>query len=360
MTRIFGLRPAVPAALLALLLTACQSSGPVIQGPVAGPVTPVEVKPELSPRVAAAAEALTKMAAMQERLYKVAAPLLINNAELCKTQARNLLGFTARNRYWYPGDYNEAAKVAFGMGERLQVTGVLAGSGASRAGLKRGDELISASGKMLPTGPSASSSVGAVFGPLVASKATLDMAVERDGKNRQIAIPVTRACGFAVELGNSDNINSYADGNRVMVTRGMLHFTQNDDELAVLLAKGMAHNILNHATLTRSSGTIASIIDNLGNVRPDTSMLIGSGGIKAMSADMDSAADSLSMYLLTRAGYGTDAAAPFWKRLASTYPASVLSGYVANHPATAARLAAIDKTIAEIKAKPGARKNVTP
>ena len=360
MTRQLGLRPAVPAVLIALLLSACQSAGPVIRGPVVVPVTPVETVPEIAPRIAAAAEALTRMAAMQDRLYKVAAPLLINNAELCKSQARNLLGFTARNRYWYPGDYSEAAQVAFGMGERLQVTGVLSGSGAARAGLKRGDELISASGKMLPTGPNASSSAGAVFGPLVATKATLDMAIEREGKNRQLAIPVTRACGFLIELGNSDNINSYADGQRVMITRGMLHFAQNDDELAVLLAKGMAHNILGHATLTRSTSTIGSVIDNLGNVRPDTSMLIGSAGIKAMSADMDIAADNLSLYLLTRAGYRTDAAAPFWKRLASTYPASVLSGYVANHPATAARLAGIARTTAEIKSKQGAKKSLTP
>lgn len=360
MTRIPGLWPAVPALLLALLLSACQSAGPVIQGPVAGPVTPVDETPVISPKVAAAAEALTKMAAMQDRLYKVAAPLLINNAELCKAQARNLLGFTARNRYWYPGEYNEAAHVAFGMGERLQVTGVLAGSGAARAGLKRGDELISASGKTLPTGPSASSSVGAVFGPLVASRANLAMAIERDGKDRQLSIPVTRACGFAIELGNADNINSYADGQRVMVTRGMLHFAQNDEELAVLLAKGMAHNILGHAALTRSTATIGSVIDNLGNVRPDSSMLIGSAGIRAMPADMDLAADNLSLYLLARAGYNVDAAAPFWKRLAANYPATVLNGYVANHPGTPARLAGIEKSVAEIKAKQGAKKTLTP
>ena len=297
---------------------------------------------------------------MQDRLYKVAAPLLINNAELCKTQARNLLGFTARNRYWYPGEYNEAAQVAFGMGERLQVTGVLAGSGAARAGLKRGDELISASGKTLPTGPSASSSVGAVFGPLVASRAILAMVIERDQKERQLSIPITRACGFVIELGNADNINSYADGQRVMVTRGMLHFAQSDEELAVLLAKGMAHNILGHATLTRSNSTIGSVIDNLANVRPDTSMLIGSAGIKAMPAELDIAADNLSLYLLARAGYSVDAAAPFWKRLAANYPATVLNSYVANHPGNAARLAAIDKSVAEIKAKQGAKKTLTP
>lgn len=360
MTRIRGLWPAVPALLLVLLLSACQSTGPVIKGPIAGPVAPVDETPAISPRVAAAAEALTKMAAMQERLYKVAAPLLINNAELCKAQARNLLGFTARNRYWYPGEYNEAAQLAFGMGERLQVTGVLAGSGAARAGLKRGDELISASGKMLPTGPSASSSAGAVFGPLVASRANLAMAIERDGKERQLSIPVTRACGFAIELGNADNINAYADDVRVMVTRGMLHFAQSDDELAVLLAKGIAHNILGHAALTRSSATIGSVIDNLGKVRPDSAMLIGSAGIRPLAADLDVAADNLSLYLLARAGYNVDSAAPFWKRLAANYPATVLNSYVANHPGTAARLAGIDKTVAELKAKQGPKKTLTP
>jgi hypothetical protein len=358
MTRFIGLRPVAPAILAAVLLSACQTP-PVQTGPVE-PVAPVVTTPAVSPRIVAAADALTKLAAMQDRLYRVAAPLLINNASICKAHARNLLGFTARNRYWYPGDYNEAAQVAFGMGERLQVTGVLAGSGAARAGLRRGDNLVSAGGKTLPTGPNASTSAGAVFGPLVAAQATLPMLIERDSANRELSIPVTRACGFLIELGNTDNINSYADGNRVMVTRGMLHFAQSDAEVAVLLAKGMAHNILNHPTLMRSTGTLSSMIDNLALVRPDTSMLVGSGGIKATPSDMDAAADALSLYLLSRAGYSLDVAAPFWKRLAATYPASVLNGYVANHPNTAARLAAIDKATADIKAKQGAKKNLTP
>jgi hypothetical protein len=361
MTRFTGLRPAVPALIAAMLLSACETLPPAVSTtPAVVPETPVEAAPVISPRVAAAAESLTRMAAMQDRLYRVAAPLLINNAELCKGQARNLLGFTARNRYWYPGDYNEASKVAFGMGERLQVTGVLVGSGAARAGLRRGDALISASGKALPTGPNASSSAGAVFGPLVASQATLQMVIERDDKSRQLAIPVTRACGFAIELGNADNINSYADGQRVLVTRGMVGFAQNDEELAVIIAKGIAHNILGHAASTRSTGTIGSMIDNLTNVRPDTSLLIGSAGIRPMSGEMDAAADALSLYLLARGGYGIDAAAPFWRRLERTYPATVLNGYVANHPGTTTRLAQIGTTVAEIKAKQASKKPLQP
>jgi hypothetical protein len=364
MNRFSGLRFVAPALFTGLLLSACETLPPATTAttPTAPttPVAPVPTAPVITPRVAAAAEALTKMAAMQDRLYRVAAPLLINNADLCKGQARNLLGFTARNRYWYPGDYNEGSQVAFDMGERLKVTSVLAGSGAARAGLRRGDELISAGGKQLPTGPNASGSAGAVFGPLVAASATLPMVIERDDKNRQLTIPVTRACGFAIELGNSDNINSYADGSRVMVTRGMLHFAQSDEELAVILAKGMAHNILGHAATTNSTATVGSVITNLASVKPDTSLLIGSAGIRPMSADHDSAADNLSLYLLARGGYNVDAAIPFWKRLDKAYPATVLNGYVANHPATGARMTALAASLTEVKSKLVNKKPLTP
>ena len=361
MKHIDALRPALPALMLALLMSGCSTPRPMQQGPVPpAPQAPVVEAPVLTPRMAAEAEALTKMAVMQDRLYRVAAPLLINNAELCKSQARNLLGFTAKNRYSYPGEYNEAAHIAFGMGERLQVTGVLAGSGAAHAGLRRGDRLLTAGAKPLPSGPNASTLAGAVFGPLVSAHPTLPMGIERDGSNKQLTIPVTRACGFGIELGNADNINSYADGARVMVTRGMLNFVRDDDELAYLLARGMAHNILGHATAQRNASTIGSIIDNLVAVRPDTSMLIGSGGIKAMPQDLDAAADRLAVYLMARASYNVEDAAPFVKRLASTHPATVLNGYVANHPATAFRMAAIEKAVAEVKAKKDGKKPLLP
>jgi hypothetical protein len=300
------------------------------------------------------------MASQQDRLYHVAAPLLINNAEICKSQARNLLGFTAKNRYSFGSDYAEAAHVAFGMDERLQVTNVLAGSGASKAGLKVGDGLVAAGAKPLPTGPHALSGAGAVFGPLVASQANIPLTIERGGSNRQMTIPVTRACAFAVELGNADNVNSYADGTRVLVTRGMMNFAQSDDEVAYVLAAGLAHNLLGHAGATRSSATIGSMIDNLTRVKPDESLLIGSGGIKAMPADLDAAADRFALYMLARAGYDIDGVDDFWKRLTASYPATVLNGYTANHPGITARLATIQKTTSEIKARRSAKKALLP
>jgi membrane-associated protease RseP (regulator of RpoE activity) len=360
MIRIHRLRPAALVVSIALLLTACSTPGPLRAPGAAAPGAPQAQQREFTPQLATAADTLTRMAALQDRLYRVAAPLLIDNAELCKSNARNILGFTAKNRYAYPGEYNEAAHLAFGMDERLQVTGVLAGSGAARAGLRAGDGLVAAGGKPLPTGPNALSAAGAVFGPLIARQAKLPMTVERDGSSRDLSIPVTRACAFAIELGNADNVNAYADGQRLMVTRGMIGFTRNDDELAYVLAKAMAHNMLGHATTQRNSATIGSIIDSLMSVRPDLSMIIGSGGIKAMPADKDVAATRLSLYLLARARYDIDDASAFWKRLASNQPATVLNGYMANHPASAARVAAVDSAVAEIKAKRSAKRPLLP
>lgn len=354
------LRQAALGTSFAALLSACATQGPMQPGQPGpqGPAGPAA--PQITPEMAAAAETLTRMATLQDRLYKVAAPLLIDNAELCTRHARNLLGFTAKNRYTYPGSYNEAAHLVLGMGERLQVTNVLVGSGAAKAGLRQGDELVAAGGTPLPTGPNALSQAGAVFGPIVTKQASLPLTIARRGAERDLTVPVTRACAFAIELGNADNVNAYADGARIMVTRGMMGFTQNDDELAYVVAHTMAHNMLGHAASQRNAATIGSVIDNLVSIAPDTSMLIGSSGIKAMPAGLDTQADRLAVYLLARAGYRVDGVSAFWKRFSATYPATVLNGHTANHPALAQRTAAIDKAVAEVKAKQAGKKPLTP
>lgn len=357
-------RTRAPKLLLPLALTltlaACSTPRVVDYHQAPAPATPAAAETAPTPHQLAAEETLVKMVALQDRLYKVAAPLLINNADLCKNQARNLLGFTAQNKYSYPGEFAEAAHAALNYGERLEVSSVLAGSGAARAGLRKGDGLVAAEGKPLPSGPNAETEAGGIFGPLVASRATLNMTIARDGGNRAIPVPVTRACAFRVNLGNADNVNAYADGQHILVTRGMINFAQSDEAIAYVVARAMAHNILGHAASQHATATLGSMVDNLNSVRPDLSLLIGSGGIRPMPADLDAAADSLALYLLARAGYDIDNAGRFWQKLAAQYPATVLNGYTANHPATAARLAAIGKTASEIHAKQAAKKPLVP
>ncbi|UGQ45272.1 M48 family metallopeptidase [Massilia endophytica] len=353
-------RNAWAAIAAALLLSACATTAPPPAPPSEPVAPPPPSEPVVTARQAAARETLRTMVNLQDRLYRVAAPILINNAELCRTQARNLLGFTAKNRWSYPGEYNDASAAVLGYDDVLQVSGILPGSGAARAGLRKGDDLVAADGKNLPTGRDAESKAAAVFGPLVSSRASLSMTIARNGNRQTLNVPVTRACAIRVDLGNSDNINSYADGSRVLVTRGMINFAQSDENLAYVLAKDIAHNVLGHSVTMRNNAAIGSIIDNLASVNPDLNMLIGTAGMKAYPLDMEIAADNLALYMLARAGYSIDKYKSFWQRVFTQYPPTVLNGYSATHPNATGRMAPIDRSVAEIKSKQNAKRPLTP
>ena len=346
----------------ALLLTACTTVPlpPPTQPPEHPRPTVEQPRPTAPSFRSAEQEALQTLVAQQDRLYRVAAPLLVNNTDLCRSQARNLLGFTAKNKYSYSSEFVDTAQTILGLDERLQVTGVLAGSGAARAGVRRGDTLIAVEDKPMPEGENAERQAATILAPLVTGRSSVRMTVARNGATLTLTVPLTYACAFGVELGNTDNVTAYADGHRVLVTRGMMNATVSNEELAYVLAKEMAHNALMHASKQHMSATIGGIIDNLVRMHPDMSTMVGLSGIKPMPQQLDAMADKLSLYLLARAGYNIDYAIPFWKKIASQYPATMLNAYTALHPATDYRIAAMEKALTDIKAKQATRKPLMP
>ena len=338
----------------ALLLTACVETQPLQR--VDDTLSVGAVTSATQRNDAATQEALKSVAAMQDRLDHVAAPLLIKNQDLCKRLARPLLGFTAKNKYSYSVGLSEAAQQALGLGELLQVTGVMAGTGAARSGLQRGDALVSAGGKTLPQGANAEYDAPEILAPLLIGQPSIKLTVLRSGKSKTLSVPLTRACGFRIELGNTDNINSYADGRRIMVTRGMMKFVRSDEELAYVIAKEMAHNSLKQPGKLGSSAAARDLINSLMQVYPYSGSEDRTSSIKPMPGDMDALADRLSLYMLARGAYSIDGTVAFWKRLAQQVPESVESGHTALHPATEQRIAALEKTIADIKARRGGKK----
>ena len=87
---------AVLAPLAFLAACATQEPGPVTATP-SKPVTTTTQAPRPVADNPQQAQ-LRELIAQQDRLYRVAAPLLTSNAQLCRGNARNLLGFTAKNR----------------------------------------------------------------------------------------------------------------------------------------------------------------------------------------------------------------------------------------------------------------------
>lgn len=341
---------------MAALLAACATQLPPSGAPQPLPTFPSIATTQGSP----SQDILRNIVTGQDRLYRVAAPLLVKNTDLCKGNARNLLGFTAKNKFSWGSELSDAALSLYGVDEGLQVMGVLAGSGAARVGVRRGDRLVSAEGKAFAQGQSAERQAAIILVPMVRTKAAIKLVVKRDGADLPLTVPLTRACDYSIELGNADNVNAYNDGRRVMITRGMMRFVQSDDELAYVLAKEMAHNSLHHASRQNMSGTVADVIDNLMRVHPDLTAMSGSSGIKPTPQELDAAADTLALYMVARAGYNVDGEVGFWTRLASQYPASALNAYTAIHPATAYRMDVMKTIVADVKSKQAARQALAP
>ena len=349
-------------AVFVLLLAACATPDqvPPTRGDMPSTTSKEPQPVHKAPPLTAEQQTLNNMVALQDRLYRAASPLLMNNAELCRRNARNLLGFVAKTRHSYSSDYVQVAQSLLGLDDRLRVTGVLPGSGAARAGLQAGDLLLTIEGKPLPSGENAEREAGAMLSPLMTGRGSVKLGIQRNGVEKTLTVTLTYACAFGIELGNADHPAAYSDGNRTLITRGLLNRLGTDEELAYLIAKEMAHNILGHAAQLRMTATTRGIIDNLIRPRPNLSGMNGNAGLRPMPAQLDATADKLAMYLLARAGYSLDGVVPFWRRLAEQLPMQPQSGYLALHPATEQRVAAMEKTIREIKSKEAAKKPMLP
>lgn len=300
--------------------------------------------------------AFQDLVAMQDRLYRVAAPILLNNINLCQRRAY-LLGFTAKNKYSYSSEFIESAHKTLGLGEQLQIMGVMPGSGAASAGIKNGDKLVAISEIPLPQGQSAEAQARGVLGSVLADKTAIDLTINRGGADMALKVPLTHLCAFSMELGNTDNVNAYADGHRVLLTRGMMKALPSDEELAYVIATEIARNALGQPAKLHTSNVLEETIDNLSRVHPEQDKL---PVLKPAAEDFELAADKRGLYMLVRANYRIDDFAGFLNRIDQKGATNSFSSYAALHPTSQRRLAAIARVTSEIKAKQAAHKPVQP
>ena len=296
----------------------------------------------------------------QERIYRIAAPLIIKNAVLCRTQARPLLGFTAKNQYSYPPELSVVARQSLGLDERLQVMQILDGSGAMRAGLKRGDILQTIQDITIPTGPQAEPEAARMLSPILKNLTEINITVIRQNQPITVNVPLTLACAFAIDVGNTQNVNAYADGRRILLTRGLLDWLSTDEDVAVVIAREIAHNVLQHAKQLQQMATLSIVIDNLLLFKPDQVAANSSNGIKITPEKMDQDADRLALFMLARAGYDLASFTRVMQKLAQIPNASQANTYPALHPWTEGRQSVIQSTMKEIRQKQSAKKALVP
>ncbi|MGN0918840.1 MAG: M48 family metalloprotease, partial [Oxalobacter sp.] len=239
------------------------------------------------------------------------------------------------------------AESTLGLGDRLQVMNVIPGTGAERAGLKRGDILVNIDGQAAPQGNNAEHTVVQLLSPAVAEGRNIEVTVSRSGSRHTLTVPLTLSCGFHVELGQSPNVTAFSDGNRIMVTQGMMFYAKNDESLAYVIAKEMAHSVLDHPRLSNNTSRAKLLIDNLIQTPPKST---DTTGLKAMSKRFDIDADSVSLAMLVRGGYSIDGTTRFWRNMAYHFPASRKKHYTSLHPEASTRVSVMPQSIDRIKA----------
>ena len=158
-----------------------------------------------------------------------------------------------------------------------------------------------------------------------------------------------------VVLSDADQINAFADGERVYIAAGMLRFVQDDGELALVLAHEMAHITRGHVEAKQANvllgALVGAVFDGLAGGYGTTMSDLGPQiGASAYSQEFESEADYVGVYIAGRVGYEVSSAANLWRRLAAEHPDAIhLAG--GTHPSTPVRFQLIRKASEEFLGK---------
>ncbi len=299
--------------------------------------------------------AFDTMLSGRQRLTAIAHPLLKAAAPLCGEETHLSLGAVFTNKYLFAEEFRDIAVVKLGVGEPLQILQVIGGSAAQRAGLMAGDIIVSLNGQSVPTGEDALKRFADILEESLKEGAPARIRVVRGDDRLSFQATPERICSYAVMLGPGDEVNAYADGQRIVIAGGMLRFARSDNELALVVAHELAHNAMGHIKAKMQNYMLGSLLDILAAAAGvNTQGVFGNMAAQAYSQEFEAEADYVGLYIMARAGLETAGAANFWRRMAAIHPGSIGRNHAATHPATAERFLAIEKTVAEIENKKAA------
>lgn len=293
----------------------------------------------------------------QDRVFNVAFPILTANHNFCGQKTSPHFGMTAWNLYTVGQNYRRAAQEIYNLQERVAVQFIADGSPADRAGIRSGDFIVAINGQEIPA-----SKEGIRIADQVLDRAGYDtstIVLERAGRRINTRLTPTRGCDFPTILDySSGEINAYADGKRIVISKGILRFAEDDNELALVIAHELGHNTLNHVGKQQQNAMVGSLgglaIDSIltaagvstGN---QFSRMGGQLGAQQYSVSFEQEADYVGMYFMERAGYNSARVADFWRRMAAENPNSVYTR--SSHPTSPERFIAIERTHDEITGK---------
>ncbi len=326
-----------------LLLAACATT--------VTPRTEIEGRALLEERHIQRNIALEQNTKDRNRIQNVAFPLLQASTEFCEPDVVFSIGLDVATVNDFDESFQRSAREVLSAAEVVTVIAVVDDGPAAEAGLQVKDSIIAINDNPIVTGPNSSIIYNNLLEEELANDENIVLRVQRGEENLDFAIRAVSICDQNVELALEDDLNAYADGDSIYITRRMLRFTDTDKELTLVIAHELAHNIMNHVSKQRQNYSLGALLDLAAlSQGVDTSGMFGDLTGKAYSQAFEAEADYVGMYLMARTNMDLDGASNFWRRMAVESPASIDS-HSASHPATAERFLALEQAIKEINEK---------
>jgi predicted Zn-dependent protease len=234
----------------------------------------------------------------------------------------------------------------------MTITSITEGSAAEKVGLQPGDIIVSINDVLVGTTEKEIKSFRKRYKDIKYKLTDATVKIKRDGLSRNFRFKPDRVCDYPASYYNSDNVNAYADGSKIMISRGMMRFIEDDNELALILSHELAHNAMNHMDAKNANAIPGIMLDMLSAyVGVQTYGMYGDATRNMFSQAFETEADYIALYFLYRAQFDIDNSANFWRRMSAENPGSIKQNHNSTHPSTPERYLRIEKTIEEIYAK---------
>ncbi len=310
----------------------------------------------------------------QERIARLAPSIMRANAALCGKKTRFQFGFSyldsASTQKMKPWD--RLLRLRYYGIEKLReqpiVVELVAGSPAAQSGLQPGDQITRIGGEPIKTiwphwneyDLEYQSNLHKLLKRHASEEPTIFTVQRKVAANKdtiiEIPIKAEPICSHLVYHSEGQDVNAYTDGENIVLTAGMLDFA-TDSELALVIAHELAHCTEGHVDKKKTNALLGGImgaavewavtgVPTFGTITQSTM----EAGAIAFSQAFEQEADYVGLYLMARAGFDTEGAADFWRRMAERNPVAS-NNFRGTHPPTAHRYLQLYKTHAEIERK---------
>ncbi len=308
----------------------------------------------------------------QEKVAQLAYRLSINTVGLCRGNETLVTGAYLFDWDLTTDEWVDIANDALGINLHtpgIEVLFVIPESPAEAAGLRPGDRIIRLNNWRVPSSRGAFSELHKRFLELNDLRvSSINLGIQRSTNFSDVTLYPIKGCHFPVILQEDESIGAFADGEKVIINRGMLRFIRNNDELSMVVAHEMAHNALGHIDAKRKNMAAGAVVGSVVDVLFAAATGIGTGGsfsrmganiaALAYSKDFEFEADYHGAYIMAQAGFDFRIMPSYWRYIGSVDRDSTT--FSQTHPTSVERYLNMREIVREIEEKQEAGRPLIP